>query len=96
MVSQLDPFIIYTVKLAMDYKSIVELPSLDKETPFKPNQQHTTMAQIMSIKSFPLTAGETVPKLKQDNILSLLYHAGMYLSYNLSMIILQACTNCIR
>jgi hypothetical protein len=73
----IDPFIIYTVKLAMDYKSIDEPePLLNKETLLKPKKQ-TTMAQIMAIKSFPLKAEETIPKLDRDNILSLLYHAGM-------------------
>jgi hypothetical protein len=74
MIPQLDPFIVYTVKLAMDYKSSVE--PLNKES-VKPKQRQTTMAQIMAIKSFPLKAEETVPKLNRDNILSLLYHAGM-------------------
>lgn len=78
--TQLDPFIIYTVKLAMDYQSVDESPSQDEKAMF--SQQHTdpmfpdTLARIMAVKTFPLKANERAPKLQRENILSLLYHAG--------------------
>lgn len=114
--TQLDPFIIYTVKLAMDFKSVepsTPIPA-KKSSPFKESkpevdghyeeEQKTqqqqqqdnftnptfpeTMARIMAIKSFPLKSGEKAPKLRRDNVLSLLYHAGKFsttsmLSYSL-------------
>lgn len=82
---QLDPFIIYTVKLAMDYQSVDE--STAAATPPQNekamlSQQDTnpmfpeTLARIMTIKTFPLKSDEKAPKLQRENILSLLYHAG--------------------
>ncbi|GAA5801466.1 hypothetical protein HPULCUR_006912 [Helicostylum pulchrum] len=73
--TQLDPFIIYTVKLAMDFKSVETIRTSDttvQENLTLPD----TMARIMTINTFEQrTAGEKVPKLRRDNILSLLYHA---------------------
>lgn len=71
--AQLDPFIIYTVKLAMDFKSVDTIPSdTVQENLILPD----TMARIMTINTFEQRQGEKVPKLTRDNILSLLYHAG--------------------
>lgn len=86
--TQLDPFIIYTVKLAMDYQSVNEPPTTaataapqdekamlvqqDTNNPMFPE----TLARIMTIKTFPLKTNEKAPKLQRENILSLLYHAG--------------------
>lgn len=98
MPPQLDPFIIYTVKLAMDFKSVEPTTPIPTRStkPFEKNTmiqedteksaaQHQdnftnpmfpeTMARIMTIKSFPLKSGEKAPKLRRDNVLSLLYHA---------------------
>ncbi|KAI8077537.1 hypothetical protein BDF21DRAFT_364050 [Thamnidium elegans] len=71
--TQLDPFIIYTVKLAMDFKSVETIPrDTIQENLILPD----TMARIMTINTFePRIGGEKVPKLRRDNILSLLYHA---------------------
>lgn len=105
MSPQLDPFIIYTVKLAMDFKSVEEEPStpiptrssrpiFDKTTDYENEKTSAqlqqdnftnpmfpdTMARIMAIKPFSLKPGEKAPKLKRDNILSLLYHAGKYIT----------------
>ena len=111
MTHQLDPFIIYTVKLAMDFKSVEQpdtpiptrasSPFGEKEfitpEPEKDISQHQdnftnpmfpeTMARIMTIKSFPLNPGEAAPKLRRDNVLSLLYHAGKLLKTTLHFII---------
>jgi hypothetical protein len=105
--TQLDPFIIYTVKLAMDYKSVqpsTPIPTR-KSNPFKESRARVdntdeeknkqqqqqqqdnftnpmfpeTMARIMTIKPFPLKSGEKAPKLRRDNVLALLYHAGKFL-----------------
>lgn len=97
---QLDPFIIYTVKLAMDFKSVeptTPIPTrssrpfekediaIDQEQDEEKKKYQDnftnpmfpdTMARIMTIKSYPLKSGEKIPKLRRDNILSLLYHAG--------------------
>ncbi|KAI8645314.1 hypothetical protein BD408DRAFT_339227 [Parasitella parasitica] len=76
---QLDPFIIYTVKLAMNYQSGNESPPQGEKAML--SQQHTsplfpeTLARIMAIKKFPLKSHEKAPKLQRENILSLLYHA---------------------
>ncbi|KAK4513222.1 uncharacterized protein ATC70_013017 [Mucor velutinosus] len=81
---QLDPFIIYTVKLAMNYQSVEEpvAPAAPQDEKAMLVQQDTnnpmfpeTLARIMTIKTFPLKTNEKAPKLQRENILSLLYHA---------------------
>lgn len=87
---QLDPFIIYTVKLAMDYQSVdvPTAPAAPQDEKAMLAQQDTnnpmfpeTLARIMTIKSFPLKTNEKAPKLQRENILSLLYHAGKICFY---------------
>ncbi|KAI8994755.1 hypothetical protein BDB01DRAFT_773964 [Pilobolus umbonatus] len=75
---QLDPFIIYTVKLAMDYKSLEQYKSTNM---IETNNENSNilypeaMSRIMTIKTWShLNEGHT-PKLSKDNILSLLYYA---------------------
>ncbi|CEP10378.1 hypothetical protein [Parasitella parasitica] len=77
---RLDPFIIYTVKLAMTYQSVDEsLSSQDEKAML--SQRHEspmfpeTLARVLAIKKFPLKSDEKAPKLQRENILSLLYHA---------------------
>ncbi|KAL9553109.1 hypothetical protein MBANPS3_003452 [Mucor bainieri] len=84
---QLDPFIIYTVKLAMDYQSVDEtttspstVPQDEKAMLVQQDASNNpmfpeTLARIMTIKTFPLKTNEKAPKLQRENILSLLYHA---------------------
>ncbi|KAI7908189.1 uncharacterized protein BX663DRAFT_557349 [Cokeromyces recurvatus] len=83
--SQLDPFIVYTVKLAMDFKSSTATTSpfttVDTKNCVHPQDDPNhplfpeTIARILSIKSSSFNLGKKAPKLIKENILSLLYHA---------------------
>lgn len=80
---QLDPFIIYTVKLTMDFKSSVNKTTEDvlfdeKQVIDCSESQvnNSTIKRIMSMKPLSCKA----PKLRRENILSLLYHAGIYIN----------------
>ncbi|KAI9483343.1 MAG: hypothetical protein EXX96DRAFT_139290 [Benjaminiella poitrasii] len=83
--SHLDPFIVYTVKLAMDFKSSSVITTrsanvMDERSTMIQNDSshpscHETVARILSMKSIPLNPGEKAPKLKKENMLTLLYHA---------------------
>lgn len=76
--TQLDPFIIYTVKLAMDFKSVEPSIPILKACSEQDNSTNLmfpdTMARIMTINA--LNEGVKEPELRRDNVLSLLYHAG--------------------
>ncbi|KAG2193164.1 hypothetical protein INT47_009597 [Mucor saturninus] len=75
--TQLDPFIIYTVKLAMDFKSVEPSTPIPKTFDEQDNSTNPmfpdTMARIMTINA--LHEGGKEPELRRDNVLSLLYHA---------------------
>jgi hypothetical protein len=76
--SHLDPFIVYTLKLAMNHKSNkdsshpVQQDPLQQNTLFYPS----TLARILSVKPLPKNPNDQIPKLDKENLLSLLYHAG--------------------
>lgn len=72
IMNQLDPFIIYTVKLVTEKKAYVSDRSKEHHRLFP-----TTIGRIMTIKSWSNTHCNK-PKLNKDNLLSLLYHAGKY------------------
>ncbi|KAI9482895.1 MAG: hypothetical protein EXX96DRAFT_123922 [Benjaminiella poitrasii] len=80
--SHLDPFIVYTVKLAMDFKfqpstldnrqrpSTINQPQDDPNHPLFPEM----IMRILSVNPLLLKMSERTPKLKEENVLALLYH----------------------
>ncbi|KAI7903897.1 uncharacterized protein BX663DRAFT_485392 [Cokeromyces recurvatus] len=77
--SQLDPFIAYTVKLTMDFKSqptminekYIQQPQDNPNHPMFPE----LIMRIFSVNPLLSKSVEKVPKLKKENVLALLYHA---------------------